>query len=912
VNGEPTPRADTSGTVTFLFTDIEGSTRLLQDLGDRYVGLLAQHNEILRDAFISFGGREAGNEGDGLFFIFASARGAVAAALEAQQRLAAQEWPDGATVKVRMGMHTGEIISDQHGYVGIDLHRAARIGAAAHGGQVVLSQATRELVGNDLPPGATLIELGSFQLKDLIHSQRLFQAVLPGMRTEFPPLRNVQSTPDNLPKLGSRFVGRDRELELAVAALHSIRLVTITGPGGVGKTRLAVEAAAQSRPSFPDGIWMVELATVTDPDRLLHTIASVMRLADQPGKELMDTILEYLRGHKTLVILDNCEHLLDEVARTASRLLDACPMVSVMTTSQETLGLPGEAVILVAPMTVPTGSSSVDTALSFDSIELFVERARSVVPDFTLDQRNLPAVIDICRRLDGLPLAIELAAARVKALSPAQIAERLADRFRLLTGGSRTALPRQQTLRGAIDWSFDLLSAEERLLLCRLSVFAGSFGLEAAEDITEGTGIDRIDVLDLLAGLVSRSLVVAEEIEGEQRFRLLQTIRQYAAERLAEGGDAEERRRRHRDWYLGLAERARPRLEGPDGPDWLDRLDREHDNLRAALAWSAEAAGETERGMRLAEALWRFWEIRGHLVEGRSQIERFTSRSPVDTALRANALTGVAILADHQGDYAASIRFHEESLEVHRRLGNPQAIGFALNNLANAAAKAGDRARARHLYEETVDLIRSTGDERGTAFALINMASTCDDPHEARRQFDEAIDIMRRLADAWGAAFVLDNYGVIALEDGDLGFAKEVHEEAKTIYESLGDGRGVARALTHLGDVARMAGDRAEARRLYQASLVIRNEMGDRLGLAWTLERLAPVAGHPAAAARMLGAASRIRTAIRAPLGMSEQVDWDRDLAALSEALGPEELATRMAEGSQLEIEQVMELAGSA
>jgi non-specific serine/threonine protein kinase len=583
-----------------------------------------------------------------------------------------------------------------------------------------------------------------------------------------------------------------------------------------------------------------------------------------------------------------------------------------MTTSQETLGLPGEAVVPIAPMNVPSGTASVDTALEFDSVELFVERAKAAAPDFVLDQRNLPAVIDICRRLDGLPLAIELAAARVKALSPVQIAERLADRFRLLTGGSRTALPRQQTLRGAIDWSFELLSTEEKQLLCRLSVFAGSFVLEAAEDITEGTGIDRIEVLDLLANLVSRSLVVAEEIDGEQRFRLLETIRQYSSERLAQGGEAEERRRRHRDWYLGLAERARPQLEGPDGPIWMDRLDREHDNLRAALAWSLETSGETERGLRLAEALWRFWEIRGHLVEGRTQLELFTAKSSGDSALRANALTGAAILADHQGDYAASLRFHEESLEVNRRLSNPQAIGFALNNLANAANKAGDRQRARRLYEETLELIRSTGDDRGTAFALINMASTSDDPLEARRFFDESIEITRRTGDGWGAAFALDNFGVIATENGDLELAKEMHDEANAIYERLGDGRGAARALAHLGDVARARGDRSEARRLYQASLAIRNEVGDRLGMAWTLERLAPVAAHPAAAARMLGAANRIRNVIRAPLGTSERIDRERDIAALTEALGPDELAVRMSEGGQLEMDQVMALAASA
>src|SRR5437588_1813891 len=470
-----------TGTVTLVFTDIEGSTRLLRELGDRYDAVLQDQRRLLREAFGARNGTEVDTAGDGLFYAFPRARDALLAAVGGQQALGRHEWP--LPMRVRMGMHTGEPLSSGTGYVGLDVHRAARIMAAAHGGQILISQATRELA-RDLPAEVTLLDLGDHSLKDLPAPEHLYQVVAPELGREFPPLRSMESRPNNLPRQLTTFVGREPEIAEAKRTLAAAPLLTLTGPGGVGKTRLAIEIAGELLDEFDEGIWLIDLGVLTDPDFVVPAIASAIGVMPAPGQPILETVIEHLRGRRVLMVFDNCEHLLDSTAKTVDALLRACNMLRVVATSREGLAIPGETVRPVPSLSVPDLEAATPEELpQYEAIRLFVERAIAAVPDFRITERNAPAIAQICRRLDGVPLAIELAAARVRALPVEQIAARLDDRFRLLTGGSRTALPRQRTLQGTLDWSYDLLSEPERSLLRRLSVFAGGCTLEAAEAV---------------------------------------------------------------------------------------------------------------------------------------------------------------------------------------------------------------------------------------------------------------------------------------------------------------------------------------------------------------------------------------------------------------------------------------------
>ena len=887
-----------SSTVTLLFTDIEGSTRLLQLLGEeRYSDLLSEHRRLLRDAFATHGGVEEGSEGDGLYFLFSSARDALAGTVAGQRAIAAHEWPDGAAVRVRMGLHTGEPAAAETGYVGIDIHRAARISATGHGGQILLSQTTRDLIGSRLPPDVTIADLGEHSLKDLRAPEHLFQVVAAGLQSDFKPLRTVDARPNNLPRVLSTFVGREREIAEAKRILAASRLITLTGPGGVGKTRLALEVASQLLDQFDDGVWVVELGTLTDSEFVLPAVASVLGLGEEPGRPLLATITDYLAGQRLLLVLDNCEHVLAVVAGATDSILRACPAVRIVATSQEPLGIDGEATLPVGSLSLPDPErkASGETVLLAEAVRLFADRAAAALPSFGVNDRNAESVARICRRLDGIPLAIELAAARVRALPVEQIAARLDDRFRLLTGGSRVAVPRHQTLRAAMDWSYELLSEEERTVLRRLSVFAGTFTLEAAEAVVAAGDVDSSSVLDHLSNLVDKSLVQAGQAGGDARFGLLETVREYGAERAAAADETEDARRRHRDWFLALVDRAAPAFfQGPVPQDWLRVLELEHENLRAALAWSASAPGQGGAGLRLAAGLWRFWEIRGDLVEGRSWLEgMLTDTGPIVilSPLRANALTGAGILAFLQGDYPSAFALHEESLSLHRRLGDLMSISSARNNLANTAVQLGEYELARQLYEESILNRRASGDSQSVAFLVMNLADVAGrqgDFEEARKQFEESIGIFRELGHRWGVGLALDNFGVVAGRTGDATTARSLHEQALAICREMGDERGAARVLSHLGDLAAQEGDPAGAKALYRESLEIREAVGDLPGIASTIEKLAWVLSDAEAegAARLVGCAEALRASIRAPVPPDQRVDHDRHLRELETALG--------------------------
>ncbi len=895
-----------TGTVTLLFTDIEGSTKLIGELGPTYATVLADHHRLVRGAFGEQGGTEVDSAGDGLFWSFPSATAAILAAVSAQRALAAHEWP--VPVRVRMGLHTGEPTSGDLGYVGLDVHRASRISGAAHGGQIVASQTTRDLASN-LPSGVAFADLGDHRLKDLPVPERLFQVVAPDLAHEFPPLRTIDFRPNNLPRQLTTFVGRQQQIADAKRILAGSPLLTLTGPGGVGKTRLAIEVGSELLEEYEDGVWFVDFGPLTDPAFVDQAIASALGVVDRPGQPILDSIVDHLKGRHVLLLLDNCEHLLDGAAGTIDALLRSCNLVRIIATSREGLAIPGESVFPVPSLSAPPGDVLADSPdlAQYEAVRLFVERATASLPDFRVTERNAAAIVQICRRLDGVPLALELAAARVRALPVEQIAARLDDRFRLLTGSSRLAIPRQQTLRQAIDWSHDLLADEERAVFRRLAAFVGSCSLEAAEAVCSGETVPADMVLDLLSRLVDKSLLIAETEDGEARYRQLESIRQYARDRLLETGEAREALQRHRDWYLAFVQRAAPEFfRGVDSVSWLARLDLEHDNLRAALQWSLDEPGEANRGLQLAGGLWRFWEIRGHLVEGRSWLERLLAATEgEDSALRADGYTGAGILAFMQGDHEAARGFHEQSLDQHRRLGDYLGIAFAANNLANAAVLSGDYAAARRLYEPGLDWAREQGDLRMLGFAIINMAEAValdGEPDLARSQYEEGIEAFRQAGDRWGEANGLDSLGVTLGRQGEREEAERLHERALRIFRELGDERGVARVISHLGDEALRADDVERATRLHAECAEIRRRLGDVPGVASAIEKLASVVstGDPYGAAVLLGTAERVRDSIRASVPPTVRDEYEACRSSVRALLGEERFESARREGRKI------------
>ena len=618
-------------------------------------------------------------------------------------------------------------------------------------------------------------------------------------------------------------------------------------------------------------------------------------MSEQPGRDLASTLVDALRNRHLALVMDNCEHVLAACAEIAYSLITRTD-VRILATSREPLSVDGERVLPVPTLEMPdTGAPlSVAEAGRYPAVRLFVERATAAQPGFRMTEQNVGAVVQICQRLDGMPLALELAAARVRALPVEQLAARLDDRFRLLTGGSRLSVPRHQTLRATIDWSHDSLDEQEKAVFRRLAAFAGGCSLAAAESVVTDDLVVDYEVIDVLTRLVDKSLVQADPVAEEARFRMLETIREYAREYLVESGEAERVQRRQRDWFLALVERAKPDFfRGPPPHDWLIVFDREHDNLGLALEWSAAEAGGASAGLRLAAGMWRYWELRGYVAEGRQWLERMLAATDGEvSALRANALTGAGILAHIQGDYQAAIRYHEESLEQHREVGSRPSVVYALHNLANVAAEHGDLPRARQLYEEAIVMAQSLGDELGATQPKITLADVIarqGDYPEASRLFDEAAATFLHIGDRWSAALTLDNHAQAAARAGDFAGARELHERSLAISKELGDERGVARTLMHVGDTAALEADRERATSLYRECLALRRNLNDYPGIATATERLAWIIADdsPDKAALLLGSAQALRERIKTPLAARDRDEYERSVKAIQERLGP-------------------------
>jgi predicted ATPase/class 3 adenylate cyclase len=818
-----------TGTVTFLFTDIEGSTLLLRELGDGYADVLRDHGQIMRSALEREGGAEIGTEGDSFFAVFVSPAAAVRAVIEAQRALAAHSWPRGTEVRVRMGLHTGEGTLAGDGYFGIDVHRAARIGDAGHGGQVLLSGPTEALIRHGLPDGIRLIDLGEHRLKDLPNPERLFQLTIRGLPEEFPPPRSLDARPNNLPAQMSTFIGREDLIPEVGNALERTRLLTLTGPGGTGKTRLALEVAHRQLTSFVDGVWFVDLSAVTDPSVVVTEIAIALGAARDPGSSALDVLDRHLRDRKLLLVLDNFEQVLD-AAPAVEHLLSHSGGLKVMVTSRSVLSIYGEREYPVPPLRLPEPGRGpgLEALTQSEAVSLFLDRARAVRPDFELTGDNATAVAEICSKLDGLPLAIELAAVRVNVLSPQAMLPRLDERLSLLTSGPRSLPERQRTLRGAIEWSYRLLEDPERRMFARLSTFSGGASLEAIEAVADGR---EGGLLDLLGTLVDESLLRrTETTEGEIRFQMLETIREFAAERLEEEPDAADVRARHCRHFLDLAARAEPHLVGADQKEWLDRCEREHDNIRAAIGWSIQA-GEVRSGQAAAGALWRFWHQRGHLAEGRRKLEHLLDApgGAEPTPERFKALTGAGGLAYWQNDYPATERFYKEALEVARELDDSRSIAQGLFNLSFLDRIRGDAEEGMAKLRTVLDTARSIGDRQLTADCLELLGS-----HEIREgrpedgfpMVEEALSIFHELGNRFASADALSGLGSYYRLLGDRDAAAAAQREALEIFVEVGNPTGIAMVLEEMAMIETMKGDHHRALRLAGAAQAVKDRTG--------------------------------------------------------------------------------------
>jgi predicted ATPase/class 3 adenylate cyclase len=828
-SGEELP----SGTLTFLFTDIEGSTRLLQALGrEGWQRVLEVHNRLLRTAIEGASGVEVGTEGDAFFAVFHVASAAVAAAVEAQRSLTEAPWPGGEPVRVRMGMHTGEGVVGGDDYVGIDVHRAARIAAAGHGGQVLLSKATSELVGADgLPDGVGLDDLGEHRLKDLAHTERIFQLAIEGLPVEFPPIRTLE-TPTNLPIQRTSFVGRERDVARIKELLRGPGLLTLTGAGGSGKTRLALRTAGELLDAYPEGVFLVELAPITDPRLVPSAVAAAVGARAEGSRSVIEALRDQIRHREMLLVLDNFEQVL-EAAPMVGDLLDTAPRLRVLVTSREPLHVAGEREFAVPPLEVPAaeGHGQPERISRYESVALFVQRAQAVDPTFRLTEENAPAVAEVCLRLEGLPLAIELAASRVKLLSPQAILERLERRLELLTGGPVDVPARQRTLREAIGWSYDLLDETERALFRRLSVFAGGWTLGAAEAVTNPQRELGGDILDLLGSLVDKSLLQRMPSSSEDaRFRMLETIRAFGGEQLGAAGEAEATQDRQAAHFLEVAEAAEPHLRGLEQKRWLDELELEHDNLRAALRRVIEA-GHAVIGLRLIAALWRFWHLHSHLAEGRRWCEEVVALPAASgrTRERARGLTALGGVAYWQEDVPAFRRAYEEALAIARELGDRAAEAEGVFNLSFAPALEGDIAGAVAMVEESRAMFEELGIHRGVADALwiLGIVARLEgDVPRSRALAEESLRLHREAGDRFGATVALYALGRTALAQGDLDISASSFLEALDTDEQVGNRTGMGVILDNLAAKASAEGRHLRALRLAGASEAIKEAAG--------------------------------------------------------------------------------------
>jgi predicted ATPase/class 3 adenylate cyclase len=905
--------------LTFLFTDIEASTRAWERHPEDMSVSLARHDEVIQQAVKSAGGKVFKHTGDGICAVFSTAPAALDAALAAQRALQDGKW-QGEPLRVRMALHSGSAERRGGDYYGPVLNRTARLLDTAHGEQVVVSLVTAELILDELPPDVDLIDLGEHRLADLARPEHVFQVFQPDLAASFPPLRSLGAHRHNLPVAPSSFIGREGELEAVTDLLRSSRLVTLSGVGGVGKTRLGLQVAACLLEEYPDGVFMVELASLADPSLVVLEVTKTLQLMAGGDEAALDRLCRYLLPRRMLLLIDNCEHLVDAAATLCEAVLRRCPEVVVLTTSREPLAVGGEVVWRVPPLGLPPANGRLDDPAVSDAVTLFCERARAVETDFSLSGENAVAIGRICRRLDGIPLALELAAARVRVLSPEQIADRLDDRFHLLGAGPRTASARQQTLQATMDWSYELLTEPERLLLQRISVFAGSFDLEGCEAVAgDGETLTAPEVLDLLAHLVDKSLVAVDGSGRAVRYRLLETVRQYASGKLAESGAEDDVRRRHRDFFVRLTDRIfTDPLSTLPWSDWLPRSKVE-DDLRAALEWSLRQ-GDAESSLLLAVPLGYYWTLAGRLVEGRARLEQVLALSPAsDTPARGRAINALGFLLATGGDMAESLALHREALAIARQRHQPYDACVAGYFVGNRLLHGGDPDQAEEVLREAYEDARAVGSFAGMGwceFSLGWISLARGETRQAKERFEKTLALGRGgMGDPAGllVSHALASLAPLAALAGETERAEVLAAEGVEMARRFGLFTILLMNLTRASEVGILLGNWAGVEAALRESLTLLRDTGGGAFLADSLEMAAVVREARTAhvpAARLLGASQGVRDAA----GEGSDVrpispDLDRCGAAVSRSLGAADFERAWSEGRKLSAHEAISYA---
>ena len=898
-----------SGTVTFLFTDIEGSTGLWESAPDAMRAALADHDTVVRAAIDAHGGFVFSTGGDGFSAAFARAADAAAAACDAQATLASKSWPEGAAIAVRMALHTGE--ADERGgdYFGPAVNRTARLMALSHGGQVLASRAAESVLRDQLPGEVELLDLGDHRLNSLSRPERVFQLTHRELRRDFPPLRSADRRPGNLPPQLTSFVGREVESEQVVVTLGQARVVTLTGVGGVGKTRLALHVAGMApiAERFPDGCWLCELAALREGEAVPDALVTVLGVEPRQGVTVTESLVDFLRHKDLLLVVDNCEHLLQPVGRLVSQVIQSCPRVQVLATSREGLGVAGEWILAVKSLAITDAGAGVDAVRSSEAVQLFTDRARAVRADFVVDLSNADAVAQICRRLDGIPLAIELAASRITTLSAAELAQRLNDRFRALGGAQRAMVERHQTLRAAIDWSYELLAPHEQALFERLSVFSGGFMLDAAEAVTSGDGIAATDVLEILSSLVARSLVVTGASPTETRFAMYETIRQYAQEHLDRAGGTDGIRLRHAEHYARFAESvALAHATAPNDFEWDAELDREVDNLRAAFTWAVES-GEGETAVRLLGSVHPLGMSSASLALRPLTEIALALPGAADHPDLPAALAAAAWYAHQRDDQELALRRVREAVKAGERLG--------VELEPRVWSVQAFIAMSRGAIDEQIDYLgraaaayRARGDAAGLAVALGQRAvahTLRGDAAAAASDAEEALAVGRRLR-ARGATAAVLSLAAYGLADSDPQRALVLLDEAIDINASLGRPGGAMWGVA--GRIAARLGNRHDALRFSGRALEESHRMGARPVLGPLLRRVGDllVPDDPQTAAVLHGASGT-----GYPSAGLEEVHL-RAVADLDAVLGEARRQTLMTRGSALNLDEAVGLACDA
>ena len=905
-------------TLTFLFADIEGSTAMVQRLGDAWAGVVADYHRLIRAGVTAHCGEEVVTQGDGIFAVFASPRACVDAVIQMQRALVSHAWPAGERVRVRMGIHCGEASQTA---AGLEVHEASRI-AAAHGGQVVVSAAAARLLVGALPDGVWLADLGLHRRKDVSRPEQIFQLRAEGLPAAFLPLLSLEDPRlrSNLPAQVSSFIGRDGELAAVRAVVSGSRLVTLTGAGGAGKTRLGLQVAAGLADGAGDGVWFADLAPLGDPDLVAVTVADVLGVRQEPGRPVLDTLVGAVGGRGLLLLLDNCEHVIGACAKLADALLRGCPNLALLATSREPLGVDGERIYRVPSMRTPADGDDTAAIRASEAVRLFTDRAEHHGVRLVWNEETASVIGRICRRLDGIPLAVELAAARLRVMPMAELDARLDQRFTLLTGGSRAAPPRQQTLRAMVEWSWELLTGAEQAVLARLSVFAGGFELTAAEAVATGEDMPPEGVVAHLGALVDKNLVqFGDTGTGPDRYRLLETVRQYAAGRLDAQGLATAGRARiaHRDYYLALAEAAAPRLVAGDQAAWLDRLDAELGNLRAAITFSLTQA-DSEPGLRLAASLRVYWRARGHAAEGadvlRALLDAPAAQEP--TLPRAGALAAAANLLQQMGSYAIAGDYCQEALAIARAAGDSYLVGELLYLQAWILLRQGQRGAALPLIEQGLGLARRLGEPHLTGFLLTARAHAtyaAGDHAGAARDVAEALPLFRQAGDRQHMGTILGNLGNYELAAGDLDAARRHLAEALDIFRALNHRDGIAYQTLNLGLAEYLSGSPGAAEALFAESLDLTRRMGMKALMAYALIGLA-MAGHggadPGWSARLHGAADQALADLGRVLDPLEGRLADLDHQRLRAEMGDEAFEAEYAAGRTLDMAHVLATLG--